>query len=120
MWKDHPCCVFISTTQFIEDYPQVIEEIICAFVQSGKFIEEHKNKKVPPMAELFLDQSKEIIQYMMEKTIMQFHPEMLIPDIEALEIIQTYMSDTMGVLETKIDMNELVDASYIKKAVAGN
>ncbi len=119
LWKDHPCCVFISTDQFIEDHPQMIQEIIDLFVQSGKFIEDNKNSDVPPMAEVFLDQDSETIQYMMEKTIMHFHPELLVPDIEALEIIQTYMVDTMKVLKTKIDINELVDASYIKKALAG-
>ncbi len=119
LWKDHPCCMFISTDQFIDNNHQVIQEIIDVFVQSGKFIEENKNKAVPAMAEVFLDKDKETIQYMMEKTIMNFHPELLIPDIEALETIQNYMFDTMGVLETKIDINQLVEASYIKKAVAG-
>jgi len=44
---------------------------------------------------------------------MNFRPSLLIPDIDALNMIQNYMTDTMGVLKNKIDINYLVDASFI-------
>ena len=65
------------------------------------------------MAQDFLDQEKEIIEHVLVETDMSFSPLLLIPDINALNMIQNYMTDTMGVMKNKIDVDHLVDSSFI-------
>jgi len=36
-----------------------------------------------------------------------------VPDFEALNIIQEYMSGAMGVINSKIDLTRLIDRSFI-------
>jgi NitT/TauT family transport system substrate-binding protein len=123
LWNDHPCCVFVLNSSFIEDSSQAVEEIISTFAQTGQAIEQaieqkkkdhSKGEQIFSMAQQFLDQKKQIVHDILLKSDIRFNPALLIPDIEVLNIIQNYMADSMNVLTNKIDMNLLVDSSYIK------
>ena len=118
LWKDHPCCVFVLKSSFIEQCPELVKEIISLFTQTGQFIKDTKKDDIISMAHHFLDQEKEVIRHALLKTGIRFNPSLLIPDIEALAIIQNYMTDSMGVLKNKIDLNHLVDNSFILNAVS--
>ena len=113
LWKDHPCCVFVLKTSFIKQNHKAVQEIVSLFTQTGQNIEKSKNEKIISMAQDFLDQEKKLIEHILLKTDMSFRPSLLIPDIDALNMIQNYMTDTMGVLKNKIEINHLVDASFI-------
>ncbi len=113
LWKDHPCCVFVIRQAVLEKHPEAVEEIISLFVQSAERLEESKDDTLLAMAQEFLGQDKEIVNHVLFESNIRFDPSLLVPDIEALNLIQDYMSDTMGVLKHKIDMNHLVDSSYI-------
>ena len=120
LWKDHPCCVFVLKTSLIKQNHKAVQEIVSRFTQTGQNIEKSKNEKIISMAKDFLGQEKEITQHILLKTDMSFHPSLLIPDIDALDMIQNYMTDTMGVLKNKIEINHLVDASFILETIAEN
>lgn len=113
LWKDHPCCVFVLKTSFMEDYPDAVKEIVSLFAQTGQFIEDTKDDELVSMAQSFLEQKKEVARDVLLETGIRFDPCLLIPDIDKLTVIQTYMGDTMGVLKNKINVNLLVDSSYI-------
>ena len=113
LWKNHPCCVFVLKTSFIKQNHKAVQEIVSVFTQTGQNIEKSKNEKIISMAKDFLDQEKEVIEHILLETDMSFSPSLLIPDIDALDMIQNYMTDTMGVLKNKIEINHLVDASFI-------
>ncbi len=120
LWKDHPCCVFVLNTSFIKQNHKAVQEIISIFTQTGQSIEKSKNEKIISMAQDFLDQEKEVIEHVLLKTDMSFRPSLLIPDIDALNMIQNYMTDTMGVMKNKIELNHLVDTSFILETIAEN
>ena len=120
LWKDHPCCVFVLNTSFMEHNLEAIKEIISLFTQTGQLIEDAEKDEILSMAQDFLDQEKEMTRHVLLETDICFNPSLLIPDIEALNIIQNYMTDSMGVLKNKIDMNQLVDSSFILKAIPDN
>ncbi len=128
LWKDHPCCVFVLSSSFIDKYPESVDEIVSTFAKTGQTIEQaivqtiaqtgeelNKGEKIISMAQQFLDQKKQIIQDILLKTDIHFNPSLLIPDIEILDIIQNYMTDSMHVLKSKIDINLFVDSSYIER-----
>jgi NitT/TauT family transport system substrate-binding protein len=116
LWKDHPCCVFVLKQAFIEKNPAAVEEIVSTFTQIAQFIEDNKSHQVIQMAQSFLSQTEKVTQNALLKTGIKFDPELLIPDIDALNTIQDYMKDTMDVLKNKIEMTDLVDSSFILRA----
>jgi hypothetical protein len=65
------------------------------------------------MAHLFLGQDKDIVRHILFETDLTFGKTLLVPDFEALNIIQAYMSGPMGVMNSKIDLNRLIDRSFI-------
>jgi len=113
LWKNHPGCVFVLKTPFLENYPEAVKEIISLFVQTAQFIEENKNDELLSMAHLFLGQDKDIVRHILFETDLTFGKTLLVPDFEALNIIQAYMSGPMGVMNSKIDLNRLIDRSFI-------
>ncbi len=120
LWKDHPCSVFILNTSFIEHNFEAVKEIVALFTQTGQLIEDTKNEEILSMAHYFLDQKKEVIQHVLLETDLRFAPSLLIPDIEVLNIIQNYMTDSMGVFKNKINVNHFVDSSFILNTISEN
>ncbi|MFH2091861.1 MAG: ABC transporter substrate-binding protein [Pseudomonadota bacterium] len=120
LWKNHPCCVFVLKQSFIQDNPRLVQELISLFVQTGHQIENNNNDQIMNMAETFLESDQAMIRNMLMQTDICFNPDLLIPDMDALDIIQNYMADTMKVLNTKIDISRLVDPSFISNPIPGN
>jgi len=120
LWKNHPCCVFILNTTFIKENPKAVQEIVTLFTQTGQSIEKTGIKTYMNLAQEFLGQKKEVIEQIFLKTDINFTPSLLVPDIEDLTIIQNYMTESMGVLKGKIDINRLVDSSYIMNIISEN
>ncbi|NOX35209.1 MAG: ABC transporter substrate-binding protein [Deltaproteobacteria bacterium] len=118
LWKDHPCCVFVLDVSLINNYPESVKEIVALFIKTGQVIEETGGDAVLPLAHLFFDQEKQVIRQAILESDISFNPALLVPDIEALNIIRDYMTDSMGVLKKKINVNSLVDRSFILDAIS--
>ena len=118
LWKDHPCCVFALNNSFIKQNPKAVQEIISLFVKTGHNIDKSHDPEVISMAHNFLGHKESIIKEILIKTDIRFKPSLLIPDIDALNIIQNYMADTMDLLKTKIDMDLFVDSSFILNTIS--
>ncbi len=119
LWKNHPGSVFVLKASFIENYPDAVKEVISLFVQTAQFIEENKNDEVICLAQLFLGQDKDIVRHILFETDLTFDKTLLVPDPEALNIIQKYMSGPMGVMKSTIDLNRLIDRSFIYQTIYG-
>ena len=113
LWKNHPGSVFVLRASFIENYPETVKEIVSLFIETAQFIEENKNDVLISLARIFLKQDKDIIQDILCKTDLTYDKALLVPDFESLNIIQGYMSGTMGILNSTIDLNRLIDRSFI-------
>jgi len=120
LWKDHPCCIFVLHHSLIEDNPVAVDEIVTLFAKTGYFIENTKNDEIFYPANLFLGQNEEVIRHVLLESGICFTPSLLVPDIKALNIIQNYMTESMGVLKNKIDINQLVDSSFITNSISEN
>ncbi len=120
LWKNHPGSVFVLKTSFIENYPEPVKELVSLFIQTARFIEENKNDALLSMAQLFLGQDKDIVRHILFETDLTFDKTLLIPDFEALNIIQDYMSGPMGIMKTTIDLNRLIDRSFILPTLLEN
>jgi len=113
LWKNHPGSVFILKTSLIENYPEAVKEIISLFIQTAQFIEDNKNDELVSLAQFFLRQDKDIVRHILFETDLTYDKALLIPDPEALNIIQDYLSGPMGIMNSSIDVNRLVDRTFI-------
>ncbi|MFH2061146.1 MAG: ABC transporter substrate-binding protein [Pseudomonadota bacterium] len=120
LWKNHPCCVFVLNQKFITTYPEAVQKVLSLFLQTGKQIQKTKSDEISAMAQKFCDQKISLIQQIFTQTDLSFNPDSLIPDINALEMIQNYMADTMKVLKNKVDLSVLVDRSIISNLISGS
>jgi len=113
MWHNHPCSAFVLKSSVIQDHPDAVKEIIRLFVRTGRFIENTKDDEVLSWAQHFLCQKKEVVRHVLLETGVCFEPSLLIPDRGSLDIIKDYMARTMGILNPEIDMNLLIEPSFI-------
>jgi len=72
------------------------------------------------LAQVFLEQDKDIIRRILFETDLTYDQPLLVPDPEALNIIQDYMSGPMGVMTSTIDVNRLIDSSFILQTLSEN
>lgn len=123
LWKEHPCCVFVIRQAIMEEHPGSLQEIVSLFHRIAADINSGNMPDFIEISDSFLFQDGGPEAHFTEKLISEscisFAPELLVPDIRALKMIQEYMADTMGVLKTKTDLNQLVDPSFILNAAAG-
>lgn len=120
LWKNHPGSVFVLKRSFIENYPEAVKEIISLFVRTAGWIEENKNEALLSLAQVFLGQDREMIRPILFKTDLTYDIPLLVPDPDALNIIHEYMSGAMGVMAAGIDVNHLIDRSFILEIVSEN
>lgn len=111
LWKDHPCCVFAVHRDYIENNLEAVKELLSLFARTGRQIEDGLDDSILTLAREFLEQDTELIRQAVSRTGIRFAPDLLVPDIRALEIIQNYMADTMKVLKRKIDISLLANPS---------
>jgi len=86
----------------------------------AQFIEENKNDALLSLAQLFLEQDKDIARHILFETDLTYDIPLLVPDPEALNIIQEYMSGPMGIMNSAIDINRLIDRSFILQTLSEN
>ncbi|MCF6245988.1 MAG: ABC transporter substrate-binding protein [Desulfobacula sp.] len=120
LWKNHPCCAFIMSTRFIEQYPDAVKEIIILFVQAAQKIEMQKDESLFSIARHFLNQKQNVIQQVLLKSDICFDPDLLTPDLDAIETIHNYMSDTMNIMTEKIDIARFVETAFTSNKTLGH
>ena len=119
LWEYHPCCVVTVRDEFINDYPEAMQEFVDMLVESGKFIA-HNHEKAAEIAVNFLDPGKKLgLNVAVLKNVLNepqgIKTDDLFPAIEDLDRIQRYMSQEMGI-GTTIDLEKFVDTSFAQKA----
>jgi NitT/TauT family transport system substrate-binding protein len=102
LWKDHPCCAFVLNNSAIMESPEAVEELVQEFFNASILIETRKDDNLIKSAWIFLDQNEQIVRHVHFETNLSFDPLKLSPDIRALEIVQDYMLNTMGVMENNM------------------
>ena len=119
VWKDHPCCVVAMRTDFIQAFPEAVQEFTTMMVKAGKFVSKHPDQAAQ-IAVDFLDPDKTIGLKVpvLEKVLSDSHgltTHDLFPVKEDLAFIQNYMVNQMGI-GTPINMDEFVDTRFAEVA----
>ncbi len=120
LWKNHPCCVFVLKQSVLNADMDAAAKLISLFIDTAEKITPDLNGTLMASAQAFLGQPPDMIRECLAHSGICFDPQLLMPDREALETIQSYMADTMGVLNEKADLSALIDPSIISTALSGN
>lgn len=119
LWKNHPCCVFVIKPDFLHTHQNQLKELIKIFVSTGEKLSNPKNDEILDTAEKFLKLDKALIRQQIKETEISFKPDQFLPDPDSFEVIQTYMVDTMNVLNKRIDIDQLIESELIASVLAG-
>lgn len=123
LWKDHPCCGFVVRNELETSQKKAVEELVHHFFQSATALDTQLKKnqideQTLNFAQNFLGQEQGIVKEALLNSGISFTPSKLVPDKDALDIIQTYMTDTMGVMPQTIDLDAFLKFSHATKAIS--
>jgi NitT/TauT family transport system substrate-binding protein len=117
LWSNHPCCVFILKEDILKNHPQAVKELIQSLVKSGEFIEKNPDKAAE-IGSSFLNQKVEVLKRVLTTPPDRIRTDELLPIAEDLDKIQSYMTEKMGVMRSKININDLLELTFAKEAGA--
>jgi NitT/TauT family transport system substrate-binding protein len=123
LWKDHPCCIFVIRNDLESSQGKAIEELVRHFFQSAaalntQLLKTQIDEQTLNFAQDFLGQEQGIVKQALLNSGISFTPSKLCPDKDTLDIIQTYMTDTMGVMPQTIDLDAFLKFSHATKAIS--
>lgn len=123
LWKDHPCCGFVVQKSLETSHGKALEELVGHFFQSAHILDTQIQPlsidgNILDFAQNFLGQEKKVVRQALLNSKICYSPQKLLPDRGKLDIIQTYMTDTMGVMSQTIDLDAFVNPALAKKAVS--
>lgn len=113
LWKNHPCCVFVVKENLLENHTPIVSDLISLFIDTATLINRGMDHETTALAETYLGESAAAISRMIAETRISFSPEHLVPDMDALNMIQTYMTDTMCLFDDQIDIVPFIDNRLI-------
>jgi chemotaxis signal transduction protein/ABC-type nitrate/sulfonate/bicarbonate transport system substrate-binding protein/AmiR/NasT family two-component response regulator len=122
MWEYHPCCVVVFREEFINSFPDAVQEFTNLLVQSGQFIYKFP-EKAAEIGVGFLDPEKKLgLNVPVLRNVLKepkgIKTDDLFPVVKDLERIQKYMNQQMGI-GTMIDLERFVEPRFAQVACKG-
>lgn len=119
MWENHPCCVLAIRDDFSGPYTDAVYEFTHMMVQAGDFIEKHP-EQAAEIAVGFLDPNRILgLKVPVIKNVLKEDQGIktgdLFPSLEALDTMQRYMFEEMGI-GALIDLETFVDLRFAEAA----
>ncbi|MEH0018936.1 MAG: ABC transporter substrate-binding protein [Desulfobacter sp.] len=124
LWQDHPCCGFVARESLVEPYYEEFDALVRLFVESATTLDRHITGEQQidgatlELAARFLDRPEDATARLLETSGVCYTPELLIPEPGLLEIVQDYMSSTMGVLAGTTDLDAFINPAFVQNAVS--
>lgn len=115
LWENHPCCVVTVQEVLVDKYKAAMQEFTKMLVHAGKFIENSPGTAAE-IGVKFLDPDGKLgLKVPLLKNVLTepngIKTNDLYPDVKALDKIQHYMHDVMGV-GAIVDLHKFVDLSF--------
>jgi len=119
IWDGHPCCVVVFRDEFINTYPEAVQEFTTMLVEAGLFIRDNLDQAAE-IAVKFLDpQGKLGLETTLLRNVLSdpqgITTDNLYPEIGDLDTIQRYMTGKMEIGRT-IDLDRFVDCRFADAA----
>ncbi|MCK5100977.1 MAG: ABC transporter substrate-binding protein [Desulfobacteraceae bacterium] len=114
-WDNHPCCVVAMQKEYIDKYPEAVQEFVTLLKNTGEYIEDDK-AKAADIAVNFLDPvgklglTSQVLQTVFAQP-QAIRWDGLDPVLEDLDKVQKYMHDVMGIGKI-IDLEKFVNRTF--------
>ena len=114
-WENHPCCIVAMQEDFIQQYPEAVQEFVSLLVETGEYIENDK-VRAAQIAVNFLDPDGKMgLNPNVLKNVFS-QPQAirwdgLYPAAEDLDKIQRYMHDVMEIGKI-IDLERFIETRF--------
>ncbi len=115
IWDGHPCCVVVFRDEFINTYPEAVQEFTTMLVEAGLFIRDHV-EQAAEIAVKFLDPQGQLgLQTDLLQNVLSdpqgITTDDLYPEKADLDTIQRYMTTKMEIGRA-IDLDLFVDTRF--------
>ena len=119
LWENHPCCVVALQEEFIDNFPDAVQEFIECLVEAGHFVDQKPGVAAEIGVE-FLDPKRNLgLRVPLLKNVLSdplgIKTNDLYPVKEDFEKIQNYLHSKMN-LGSIIELNNFVDFRFADKA----
>ncbi len=114
-WNNHPCCIVAMQKEYIDKYPEAVQEFVGLLKDTGEYIEDDK-AKAAEIAVKFLDPqgklglNSQVLQNVFAQP-QAIRWDGLDPTLEDLDKVQKYMHDVMGIGKI-IDLEKFVNKVF--------
>ncbi len=114
-WDKHPCCIVAMQKDFIDKYPDAVQEFVELLIDTGLYVEDDK-ARAAEIAVKFLDPDGQLglNTKVLEKVFSQplaIRTDDLYPVIEDFDTIQKYMHDVMEIGRL-IDLEKFINKTF--------
>ena len=109
IWPDHPCCMVVADSAFIEKNPDAVRRFVAAHVKATRYIRDNR-LEAADMAHLFTGQPTDVVRAAMKNIGFSFRP-----DIRKIGEYAVFMAG-QGVIKEKNPAafaRSMVDSSFI-------
>ncbi|MCP3900500.1 MAG: ABC transporter substrate-binding protein [Desulfobacteraceae bacterium] len=117
IWPDHPCCVLVINTEIIRYFPNAVQELTNSLVKSGKFIKDNV-KEAAKIGVFFLNQDINVVEKVLTSPADRITTDNLMPQLEDFNKIQDYITNEMGVIYEKINLEKFIYTKFAEEAGA--
>jgi len=117
IWPDHPCCVLVINTEIIRYFPNAVQELTNSLVKSGKFISKNI-KEAAKIGVFFLNQDINVVEKVLSSPADRITTDNLMPQLDDFYKIQNYITNEMGTIHEKIDLEKFIYTEFAKEAGA--
>ncbi|MBF0413573.1 MAG: ABC transporter substrate-binding protein [Desulfamplus sp.] len=117
-WDKHPCCIVAMQKDFIDKYPDAVQEFVELLIDTGLYVEDDR-VRAAEIAVKFLDPDGQLglNTKVLEKVFSQplaIKMDDLYPVIEDFDTIQKYMHDVMEIGRL-IDLEKFINKTFADK-----
>lgn len=116
LWPKHPCCVFVVKDYVCDKHGDALHELVNSLVKSGNLASSEPDAAAAIGAG-FLSQDQALIKGILTDPPDRIMTDELLPIHEDFEKMQNYMTEKMGVLKAKIDLEKFIDTRFAKEAI---
>ncbi len=113
IWPKHPCCVVVVRDEIKEKYPDALMELCQSLVKSGLLIDQ-KPDVAAKVGSSFLGQTYDVVYSVLTEPKDKLSTTELIPVLDDLDTIQTYLTEKISAMSGKIDLEKFVDMDFAK------
>lgn len=111
IWPHFISCVLVVNETLIRERPAVVRDLVRGIAQSGEWAETHRLDAAKVVSPYFR-QDEKLVRFVLTKPPDRVSYRMLNPTDAEMELIRD-MGIKAGILNTKIEMKDLLDRSFI-------